>query len=44
VLGRFIQAQLPDIVEPLGPTTKQPNRERTARAPERGGAKVRASS
>jgi LysR family transcriptional regulator, hydrogen peroxide-inducible genes activator len=44
VLGRFIQAQLPDIVEPIGPMTKQANRNRTVRPREQGGAKLRAHS
>jgi LysR family transcriptional regulator, hydrogen peroxide-inducible genes activator len=44
VLGRFIQAQLPDIVEPLGPTTKPVNRERPARARGQAGAKLRSSA
>jgi LysR family transcriptional regulator, hydrogen peroxide-inducible genes activator len=44
VLGRFIQAQLPDTVEPIGPMTKQPNRRTTARPGEQGGAKLRSSS
>jgi len=44
VLGRFIQAQLPDSVEPLGPTMKPPNRERTARAREQGSVKVRSNA
>jgi LysR family hydrogen peroxide-inducible transcriptional activator len=44
VLGRFIQAQLPDTVEALGPTTNQANRERGTRAREHGGAKLRAGS
>jgi LysR family hydrogen peroxide-inducible transcriptional activator len=44
VLGRFIQAQLPDIVEPIGPMTKQASRERSTRPREHAGAKLRSSS
>jgi LysR family transcriptional regulator, hydrogen peroxide-inducible genes activator len=44
VLGRFIQAQLPDIVEPIGSMTKQPSRERSTRPREHGGAKLRSGS
>jgi LysR family transcriptional regulator, hydrogen peroxide-inducible genes activator len=44
VLGAFIQGQLPECVEPLGPAATPPSRPTTERPREKGGAKRRANA